>query len=403
MQRAARLKHELRMLASDPPHGVTCWLVEDSNCELEAQILGQEGTPYHRGVFKLLIHLPERYPFEAPKVRFSTPIYHPNIDNGGRICLDILKPPPSGSWRPSMNIASVLTSILLLMAEANPDDPLMVDISTEFKQNRTQFTRTACAWTVKFASGENVGASSMCHADSRSAAELPRAVSTPLSDTASRTRSDELADAMKTAAMPSGATRGGSLLKRRQPIAAAAPSAASAVACDTRQPASGKPDAISLTKDRPSAEALRSESHPLPHSTAGHLAMSLKPSVPPVSSHAAASWPSNADYRHTGEQRDMASPATTTQHNPATLVSRAQQADAVDCVVIDDSDDTDYVSDNEPATYMSDVMAYTRRGIRPAGAMKRFASDGDDDDDECSAKRVCYPPDTDYRSDEDIL
>ena len=65
---------------------------------------------------------------EPPKMQFLTPIYHPNIDSAGRICLDSLKMPPKGAWKPSLNISTLLTSVLLLMTEPNPDDPLMTDI-----------------------------------------------------------------------------------------------------------------------------------------------------------------------------------------------------------------------------------------------------------------------------------
>ncbi|XP_051517182.1 ubiquitin-conjugating enzyme E2 T-like [Myxocyprinus asiaticus] len=45
-------------------------------------------------MFTLEINMPERYPFESPKMRFLTPICHPNIDNAGCICLNTLKLPP---------------------------------------------------------------------------------------------------------------------------------------------------------------------------------------------------------------------------------------------------------------------------------------------------------------------
>ncbi|MEJ1270093.1 ubiquitin-conjugating enzyme E2T [Cricetulus griseus] len=102
-----------------------------SNRILPKEILGGANTPYEKGVFTLEVIVPERYPFEPPQIRFLTPIYHPNIDSGGRICLDVLKLPPKGAWRPSLNIATLLTSIQLLMAEPNPDDPLMADIADE--------------------------------------------------------------------------------------------------------------------------------------------------------------------------------------------------------------------------------------------------------------------------------
>ncbi|XP_012872817.1 PREDICTED: ubiquitin-conjugating enzyme E2 T [Dipodomys ordii] len=151
MQRASRLKRELQMLATDPPPGITCWQEKDQMDDLRAQILGGTNTPYEKGIFNLEVIIPERYPFEPPQIRFLTPIYHPNIDSAGRICLDVLKLPPKGAWRPSLNIATVLTSIQLLMSEPNPDDPLMADISSEFKYNKPVFLKNARQWTEKHA------------------------------------------------------------------------------------------------------------------------------------------------------------------------------------------------------------------------------------------------------------
>ncbi|KAG7984301.1 hypothetical protein I3843_04G153100 [Carya illinoinensis] len=153
-----RMQKELKLLLTDPPPGSSFPLLSadldsspNSLSTIDAQIAGPEGTVYADGVFHVKIQIPERYPFQPPSVTFSTPIYHPNIDNGGRICLDILNLPPKGAWQPSLNISTVLTSIGLLLSEPNPDDGLMCDASREYKYNRQAFDQKARSMTEKYA------------------------------------------------------------------------------------------------------------------------------------------------------------------------------------------------------------------------------------------------------------
>ncbi|XP_022730717.1 probable ubiquitin-conjugating enzyme E2 37 [Durio zibethinus] len=160
MAQAARLKlrmqKELKLLLTDPPHGASFPFLSPHSdlsnlSSINAQIEGPEETVYAKGIFKIKIHIPERYPLQPPIVTFGTPIYHPNIDNGGRICLDILNLPPKGAWQPSLNISTVLTSIRLLLSEPNPDDGLMCEVSREYNYNRQAFDHKARSMTEKYA------------------------------------------------------------------------------------------------------------------------------------------------------------------------------------------------------------------------------------------------------------
>ena len=57
---------------------------------------------YEGLTFKLSLKFPTSYPYEAPQVTFQTPCFHPNVDQYGNICLDILKvSAPSPLARPS--------------------------------------------------------------------------------------------------------------------------------------------------------------------------------------------------------------------------------------------------------------------------------------------------------------
>lgn len=95
-------------------------------------------SPFEGGMFKLELFLPEEYPMSAPKVRFMTKIYHPNIDKLGRICLDILK----DKWSPALQIRTVLLSIQALLSAPNPDDPLANDVADQWKVNEAEAIRT---------------------------------------------------------------------------------------------------------------------------------------------------------------------------------------------------------------------------------------------------------------------
>jgi len=90
----------------------------DSDSDLQhwtATIAGPDATPYENMNFRLSIEFPLTYPYKAPTVLFKTPIYHPNIDFSGRICLDILK----DKWSAIYNVQSVLLSLQSLLGEPN--------------------------------------------------------------------------------------------------------------------------------------------------------------------------------------------------------------------------------------------------------------------------------------------
>lgn len=138
-----RIIKETQRLLSEPVPGISAAPSEDNLRYFNVIILGPDSSPYQGGVFKLELFLPEDYPMAAPKVRFLTKIYHPNVDKLGRICLDILK----DKWSPALQIRTVLLSIQALMSAPNPDDPLDENIARHWKSNEIDAMNTARQWT----------------------------------------------------------------------------------------------------------------------------------------------------------------------------------------------------------------------------------------------------------------
>ena len=142
-----RLKKELEDIMKDPPSNCSAGVKDDNLLSWEATILGPSDSPYSGGIFNLDISFPADYPFKPPKVKFTTKILHPNINNHGSICLDIL----NKSWSPALTVSKVLLSISSLLTDPNPDDPLNTEIANLYKDDKEAFNKKVRLYTLRYA------------------------------------------------------------------------------------------------------------------------------------------------------------------------------------------------------------------------------------------------------------
>lgn len=142
-----RILKELAIMQKDPPPNVSAAPVDESDLyKWQAIIFGPADSIYAGGVFKLSIVFPADYPFKPPRIEFLTKIYHCNIVNK-YLCLDILKT----QWSPALTIDKVLISIVSLLMDPNPNDPLNREAADKYLKDRADYNRIAQEWTRKYA------------------------------------------------------------------------------------------------------------------------------------------------------------------------------------------------------------------------------------------------------------
>ncbi|KAJ2954535.1 hypothetical protein O0L34_g2819 [Tuta absoluta] len=150
---AKRIKREFKeVIKSEEMAGgaIKLELINDSFTELRGEIAGPPDTPYEGGTFLLEIKVPETYPFNPPKIRFMTKIWHPNVSSvTGAICLDILK----DQWAAALTLRTVLLSIQALLSAAEPNDPQDAVVAKQYRENQQLFNLTARHWTNVYAGG----------------------------------------------------------------------------------------------------------------------------------------------------------------------------------------------------------------------------------------------------------
>ncbi|PIK45529.1 putative ubiquitin-conjugating enzyme E2 C-like [Apostichopus japonicus] len=115
-----RLQQELMTIMMSGSSEVSAFPDGDNIFKWIGTVKGPKGTVYEGLSYKLTLEFPADYPFSAPTIKFKTACFHPNVDEHGNICLDILKE----KWSAVQSVHSMLVSIQSLLGEPNNDSPL---------------------------------------------------------------------------------------------------------------------------------------------------------------------------------------------------------------------------------------------------------------------------------------
>ncbi|CAL9706570.1 unnamed protein product [Knipowitschia caucasica] len=115
-----RLQQELMTLMMSGDKGISAFPESENLFKWVGTIDGAPGTVYEGLRFRVSLDFPDGYPFHPPQVKFVTPCFHPNVDEQGFICLDILK----DKWSALYDVRTILLSLQSLLGEPNNESPL---------------------------------------------------------------------------------------------------------------------------------------------------------------------------------------------------------------------------------------------------------------------------------------
>jgi ubiquitin-conjugating enzyme E2 G1 len=149
---ATLLSKQLKNLQEDKSlSNISAGLINDNIYEWEVMLMiGDDCKFYGGGFFKAKLSFPTDYPLSPPKMKFITPIWHPNIYTDGNVCISILHPPEedkygyediSERWLPIHTPTSILLSVMSMLSSPNDESPANVEAARQWRDDPDSFKK----------------------------------------------------------------------------------------------------------------------------------------------------------------------------------------------------------------------------------------------------------------------
>ena len=151
--------------------GISCGLVNNNVFEWEVMLMlpDESGGLYGGGCFRSLLHFPSEYPHMPPKMKFVTPIWHPNSESffrvcsflsvtdclvlvyeSGEVCISILHPPEEDKygyesaaerWSPVQTPETILLSVISMLSSPNDESPANIEAGKQWREDPPAFKK----------------------------------------------------------------------------------------------------------------------------------------------------------------------------------------------------------------------------------------------------------------------
>ena len=133
--RTSRILVEIRSIVANPHPHYDVYLSESNMSFWKVVMQGPPESAYSTGTFVLYIDMEEDYPAFPPKCRFTTPIYHPNINRHGKVCHSIL----DRNWTSDTSNLQLINTIYSLLLVPEFSDPVNSVVTLNFHWDEVAF------------------------------------------------------------------------------------------------------------------------------------------------------------------------------------------------------------------------------------------------------------------------